>query len=246
MKIAPRVFLAASGTLGISLTHDNDCNAYAVRCGSKYLLIDCGAGLQPETIAQNLDADRVRPGCIERLLLTHYHLDHCGGAHWFRENFGATVSASALTAQALESGDEAAISLDTARKAGVYGADVHLEPCKVDEVIHHGQRLTFSDTVVEVLATPGHSRDMLSFLVRTPEQVMLFSGDTVFFDGRVLLSNTPDCDVPALCNSIRLLAEQEFDGFYPGHHLWSIRGGRRHVENALSWITRLLLPPSLL
>jgi Metallo-beta-lactamase superfamily len=98
MKIAPRVFLAASGTLGISLTHDNDCNVYAVRCGSKYLLIDCGVGLQPETIAQNLAADGVRPGDIERLLLTHYHLDHCGGAHWFRENFGAAVAGSAVTA----------------------------------------------------------------------------------------------------------------------------------------------------
>jgi hydroxyacylglutathione hydrolase len=246
VKIAPGVFLAASGNLGVSLTHDNDCNAYAVRCGAKHLLIDCGVGLEPETIAQNLAFDDIRPGGIERLLLTHYHLDHCGGAHWFRENFGAAVAASAVTAQALESGDEAAVSLEAARKAGAYGPEVHLESCKVDEVLYHGQRLNFSDASVEVLATPGHSRDMLSFLVRTPEQAMLFSGDTVFFDGRVLLSDTPDCDVPALCRSIRLLAEQEFDGFYPGHCLWSNRGGRRHVEKALSWITRLLLPPSLL
>jgi hydroxyacylglutathione hydrolase len=173
-------------------------------------------------------------------------LDHCGGAHWFRENFGAAVAASALTAEALESGDEAAISLEAARKAGVYGANVRLRSCKVDEVLRHRQRLTFSDVTVEVLATPGHSRDMLSFLVRTPEQAMLFSGDTVFFDGKVLLSNTRDCDVPALCSSILLLAEQDFDGFYPGHHLWSNRSGRRHVDRAVDWIARLLVPPSLL
>ena len=75
MKIADGVHLVASGRLGVSLKHPLDCNAYAVRCGGQYWLIDSGVGIETGLILAQLPEQ-----AIGGLLLTHYHLDHSGGA----------------------------------------------------------------------------------------------------------------------------------------------------------------------
>jgi glyoxylase-like metal-dependent hydrolase (beta-lactamase superfamily II) len=245
MKLADGLYLVASGASGTSLTHDSDCNSYAIDCGSGIALIDCGAGFEPNRIIEELVADGLSPASLRHLLLTHYHLDHCGGAGWFRDQFRLNIAASALTAQAVSTGDEDAISLPAARQAGVYAPETRLTPCPVDRVLTGGETLIIGEVEIEVLATPGHSRDMLSYLVRRQGGTHLFCGDTLFFGGKILLSNTHDCDVPALCRSVRAIAERDFDGFFPGHQLWSLRAGHRHAEAAMSYINRLLLPPAL-
>jgi hydroxyacylglutathione hydrolase len=42
-----------------------------------------------------------------------------------------------------------------------------------------------------------------------------------------------------------MLADLEFDMLFPGHGLWSLADGRRHVREAMSFVNRLLLPPNL-
>ena len=111
MKIAEHVHLIGSGALGAGYSHPNDCNVYAVRCGQDYLVVDAGVGRQTECLVAELRADGINPSRVTTLLLTHGHLDHSGGARWFRDHLGVQVWASAVTARALESGDEAAISL---------------------------------------------------------------------------------------------------------------------------------------
>lgn len=237
--------MIASGSAGVSLTHDNDCNAFAVQHSGGYVLIDCGVGIQPERIEAELAADGISTASLTHLLLTHYHLDHCGGSKWFRDRSSLQVMASAKTAAALVAGDEETISLGVAKRAEVYAQDIEFTACPVDSMLADGDVFTVGDLKIQAIATPGHSADMLSYLVHRGSVSHLFCGDTLFFGGRILLSNIHDCDASALCRSIGKIVHCEFTGFYPGHNLWSVRDGKRHAETAMTYIERLLLPPSL-
>ena len=245
MQIADGVFLIASGHLGVSMTNALDCNAYAVRCGTEYVLIDAGAGVEAERIVATLSADAIPADRVRALLLTHYHLDHAGGAAALHRRLGVEVWAGPETAAALEKGDEEAISLGPAKRAGVYPSDISFEACPVARILKPGLEIEVGDTRIIPIATPGHSRDMTCFLLRQPTRTLLFPGDTVFHGGRIVLQETHDCDVPSYARSLRTLASLEFDMLFPGHGLWSLSEGSRHLQAACAHLDRLQLPPNL-
>ncbi|MBV9039126.1 MAG: MBL fold metallo-hydrolase [Acidobacteriaceae bacterium] len=246
MQISNRVYLIASGYAGCSLTHGNDCNAYAVRCGENYLLIDSGVGVNTESIMRELEHDGIVSGKIHSLLITHGHLDHSGGAYFLHRELGIPVIASCEAAAALEGGDEEAISLAAAKRAGIYQSDFRLNSCFIARKLKGGENWSVGDCRVTALRTPGHSRDMITYLVQAPDELLAFSGDTVFHGGKVLISDTWDCEPAAYANSLRSLAVYPIDGLYPGHAIWSIREGHRQVRQSLDYVNRLLLPPNLL
>lgn len=245
MQIAGGIFLIASGNLGVSLTHPLDCNAFALRCGDEYVLIDSGAGVETQRIIEVLKSDGIPLDRVRRLMLTHYHLDHSGGAAALREALDLEVWAGPFTAPVLAAGDEEAISLAAAKRAGVYPAGLKFSACPVGNVFDPGTPFVIGDTKILPVAAPGHSRDMICLLIQQPHRTMLFPGDTIFHGGRISLQDTHDCDVAKYCGSIRMLAKLEFEMMFPGHGLWSLTGAQRHLRDALSFIDRLLLPPSL-
>lgn len=244
MKISGRIHLIASGLLGCSLTHDNDCNVYAIDGGSEFALIDSGCGIETERLMENLELDGIPIDRVSLLLLTHAHLDHAGGARWLRDHLDLKVAASAGTARALEGGDEDAIALAAAKRAGIYSPDVRFAPCPVARVLREGDEVAVGELVIQVLETPGHSSDMISFLVCGGRRD-LFCGDTVFHEGRILLQDVADCDVPAYSRTLRRLSDLTIDGLYPGHLTWSERRGEYHLKKARAFLDRLLLPPNI-
>jgi hydroxyacylglutathione hydrolase len=245
LKISDRIPLIASGLVGCSLTHDNDCNVYAIDGGAQFALIDSGCGIETERLIENLKRDGISLDRVRLLLLTHGHLDHAGGARHLRDRLDLNVAASAGTACALEAGDEEAIGLAAAKRAGIYPADVRFTACPVARVLRDGDELSLAECVIQVLETPGHSRDMISFIVRGDGRHDLFCGDTVFYDGRILLQDVPDCDIPAYTRTLRRLADLTIDGLYPGHLTWSERRGQHHLNKARAFLDRLLLPPNI-
>jgi len=246
MQISSRVYLIASGHLGCSFSHPNDCNVYAVRCGSGYFVVDTGVGVDADHILSELQRDKIEPARIEGILLTHGHLDHSGGACFLHEHLGAPVFASRLTADALERADEQAINLAAAKIAGIYGPDLRLSACPVERVLEDRGSFDVGDCRITPIHTPGHAHDMLSYMVDSPDGMLLFSGDAVFHGGKILLSATWDCDPQAYAESLRCLGNLKIDGLYPGHGLWSVAGGSRHIEQSLGFVRQLLLPPNLM
>lgn len=246
MKINERVHLVASGSCGVRMSHDLDCNVYLVNAGTDYILIDSGVGESVGQVVEHIAADGLDPGKLKYILLTHGHLDHSGACRAFYDRFQTKVICSGQTADALEKGDEDAISLPDAKRAGIYPGHYRLEPCPVAHRVDDGDIFQFGDCHVRVLSTPGHSKDMISFLITYDQHRMLFCGDTIFYGGRVLLSNIKDCDVQDYVSSIKRLADLPFDGLFPGHHLWVMSRGDSHVKTATSYLDRLLLPPNLL
>lgn len=238
MQIADGIYLIASGNLGVSSTHPLDCNAYAVDYGDGFFLIDSGVGQAPRP--------QLPAGRVTHLFLTHSHLDHAGGAHWLASHVpGLAVSCSAETARAVAAADEQAISLTAAKQAGLYPEDFPFLPCPVARVLEPEETVTLGDATIQAIPTPGHSRDMFSYLVRQPHRTLLFSGDTFFHSGRIVIQDVWDCDVSAYANSLRRINALAFDMLFPGHGLWSLADGHRHIALAMDYVNRLLLPPNL-
>jgi hypothetical protein len=83
MKICDGIYLIASGSTGCGLSNPFDCDVYLVEsfAGTKgpglkgpyvpYVIVDCGVGLEPERIKQNLEESGHRPEDCTAVLLTH-------------------------------------------------------------------------------------------------------------------------------------------------------------------------------
>ena len=245
MKITDRIYLVGSGRLGFELTDEFDCHVYLLDGGAECALIDAGAGRDVAAILAHIAGDGFDPGRVRHLLLTHAHADHAGGAAALREQLGLRVAASAETARFVSDGDEQAISLGAARRAGVYPAEYQFQACSVDIILHDGDTYQVGDLALEVIATPGHAVGQLSFGLRRPDGLDLFCGDTICQGGKILLQNTWDCSVQDSCRSIERLAALPVVGLYPGHLAFAVQRGRRPIEQALATI-RQLLPPAQL
>lgn len=245
MKIADRIHIVASGRLGFGLTDDLDCHVYLVDGGREYALIDAGGGRDIDGIVAQIEEDGLDPGRVRYLLLTHGHADHAAGAAGVRRRFDLRVLASPEVARYLRAGDERAVSLDIARKAGAYPPDFVFPPCPVDTELDDGGQVDVGDLTFTALHTPGHASGHLAYLLRQGDRVSVFCGDAVFFGGAILLQHTWDCSLQDSIASVERLASLSVDGLFPGHLTFAVRNGRRQVEKAMQCIANLLPPPQL-
>ena len=109
-------------------------------------------------------------------LLTHSHFDHLGATSYLKKAFPEMeVRAHPKVAKVLAS--ERAVSLiqrlsqEAARTAGVEAPPFEVFP--LDEPLSDGMQLDLGGGVtVEVMETPGHTRDALTFLVH-PDRVVI-------------------------------------------------------------------------
>jgi glyoxylase-like metal-dependent hydrolase (beta-lactamase superfamily II) len=248
VRLTPDIALVGSGAFGFDLTSPSDCHVYLLDGGDELALIDAGCGGtigDSELILRTAQADGFKLDRVSRLLLTHYHFDHMGGAAEIRERLGLTVHGSPLTAKALSNGDEVAISLPAAKTAGYVPEHYHITPCPAEPSLVEGARFNVGRLTVTVFETPGHAAGHVSFLVEGGERTLLVQGDVVFAGGTIFLQNVPDCSIHAYSESVRKLNQLEFDAFLPGHLSISLRDGKRHVSAAAAQFAKLMIPRNL-
>ena len=246
MKIEDGLHLVLSGGAGFDLSDAFDCNVFMIAAGDQWLLFDSGAGRNPERLSEILAEDGIDPAAIRHLFVTHGHADHSGGAADLRERLRLTTYAGAATAKMVEAGDEVAISLDRARQAGVYPADYRYRACAIDTVVEPGRPLAVGPVTIELIETPGHSFDHVSYLVTTPTRRILVGGDALFWGGKVAIQDIYDCNIGAVCATVRTLASIDYDTLLPGHLNFSLRDARRHADAAMEHVTRMVCPPSII
>ena len=243
MQLAERIHLVGSGSFGFDLTDPYDCHVYLLDGGSELALVDVGAGMGAERIVANVARSGLDPERITKLVCTHAHGDHAGGAARMQALLpNASLLLSTHGAEVMRTGDERAASLDVAKAAGIYPADYLLKPCLVDEELREGDGVAVGDLVLECIETPGHSDGHLSFLLEHGGRRNLFGGDVVFHGGTVLLQAIHDCSVVRLTASLRKLRGLAVDALFPGHLAFSLAEGQRHIERANLALDTLLVP----
>jgi hydroxyacylglutathione hydrolase len=245
LQLAEGVHLVGSGRLGFSTSHPLDCHTYLVSSNSDAVLIDAGCGLGQERILAAIDASGVTRNRISKILLTHAHADHAGGAVGLALELSAQIVASAEVAAILRGPDESALGLDVARRAGTYPPDFTVSPTRVDESIGSG-RVTTGALALEAVETPGHAQGHLAYLLEIGRRRLLFSGDVVFARGRVVVLATPDSDVRMLATSMTRVAALRPDVLLPGHGEVVLSDAGDHIDAAVTCFRRGQLPPSLL
>ena len=125
---------------------------------------------------------------IDEVLLTHGHIDHAEGASDLARSLGIGVRA-----------------LDPAHRLGGEG-------------LAEGDRIDLGDLELQVVATPGHSSDSVSFLI--PHEGSLLTGDTVLGRGTTLVAY-PDGALAEYLTSLKRIRELavagEIQQILPGH-----------------------------
>ena len=246
MRLADRIHLVGSGAMGFDLTDPFDCHVYLVDGGDEMALIDAGAGMGAAGIIANVEAANLDPAKIRHLILTHGHGDHAGGAPKLKRLLDEPlVYASAISAPALRNADEKALSVDAAKRVGIYPDDYRLEPCPIDVELEEAATISVGELTLVVLETPGHCDGHISLLLEDEGRRTLFGGDTIFFGGKILLQNIHDCRLDAHISSLRKLRGTGISALLPGHLTLSLRDGHRHIERANEVLDRLLIPEQM-
>lgn len=245
VRLTDRLALVASGRRGFDLTDSLDCHVYLVDGGGECALIDAGAGRDPDATLREIRRDGFDLSRIHYLILTHPHADHAGGAFALKQRLGLQVLCHPHAADILERGDEAAVHLPAARACGLFPQDIALPACPVDRRVGEGDRIRVGELELRVLDTPGHCRGHLSLYFELGGRPHLFCGDLVFHGGRILAQSIPDCDLQEYAASVLRLAELPVEVFLPGHGLFSLADGKRHIDEAAAVFRRLGVPPNL-
>ncbi len=190
---------------GPNLTHSEDATVFLIDCDGELVMIDSGAGRSVSRIEQAIRNLNYDPADIAAIILTHCHIDHIGGAPHFVGNFGCSLVAHELDAEAIEKGDP----LQTA--ANLYGSV--FPPTPVDVKLEGDEEiLSFGRQELRCIHTPGHTPGSISVLVDREGTRVLFGQDIHGPFMRAFRS-----DIEAWKASMRKLLELEPDILCEGH-----------------------------
>lgn len=166
--------------------------------GPEITLIEPGPAKSVEPLLQGLDELGISPEEVARVLVTHVHLDHAGGAWMLPERLpNATLYISERGAPHLVEPSkllESALRVYGPAMEGLFGPVKPLDPSRV-RTLKEGDALETGAGPLRVLETPGHTRTHLSF--HLPEAAALFTGDaagTYWAEGNLSWPATPPAD----------------------------------------------------
>ena len=159
-------------------------------------------------------------GTAERILLTHGHIDHCGGALALARQLGVPVEGP-------QRADEFWIA-QLARQGAEFGLEA-AEPFTPDRWLEGGDTVRFGNVDLEVLHCPGHTPGHVVFFDRGRR--LAWVGD-VLFKGSIGRTDFPRGDYAALIDSIRgrLWPLGDDVTFIPGHGPASTFGAERRTN----------------
>lgn len=211
-------------------------------CGPKgIVLIDSGAGTHTAELLANVDSQFGGRG-IEAVIITHCHLDHCGGASGLRAETGCRIIAPEPSRSILETGDEEASGLRAARVQGTYPLDLHFAPCAVDLAIRDGQSFEAGGLRFTGIHVRGHSRDSFCYMTTIDGSLSIFTGDVVFYGGILGVINVEGSGMEGYRADLDKLRGLQVDGLFPGHGLVTLRGGQRHLDHAIAQAAKGFMP----
>ncbi len=174
-------------------------NCYLIHSDGKAIVIDPGD--EAERIIELIDKHQVK---VEKIILTHGHIDHIKALPAIREYTGAPV----LIHQ------EDAGMLTQAKTNLSYYHDTAFTTKPADDLLIDGDEITLGNLTMKILHTPGHTPGGISILINN----IAFTGDALFF-GSIGRTDLPGGDHQTLLKAVneKLLALPDDTKAYPGH-----------------------------
>ena len=174
---------------------------------------DPASGEVGHASAGTLLAAAARDGARVRWILeTHAHADHLSAAAWLKERTGARIAIGEGIVQVQET---------FRHRLGLDADEPWLDASAFDRLLHDGDELALGETVIRVVATPGHTPDSVSYLVGDA----VFVGDTVFSpSGGSARCDFPGGDAHALFRSVWRIYGLPASRMFLGHDYPSAGG----------------------
>jgi glyoxylase-like metal-dependent hydrolase (beta-lactamase superfamily II) len=181
-------------------------NGYICSDNGEAVVVDpsCATSEEQREMARYLEEHDL---AVRHLLLTHAHVDHIFGCHFFEERFGDTFKAHRAAEPFMERATE---------QATAFGVSVQ-PPTPPETHLDEGDTVSFGTVTLEVLHTPGHSPDSICFVNRDANEAL--TGDVLFRDSIGRIEGLPQTSYPQLMQSIneKLLPLGDAMTIYPGH-----------------------------
>ena len=177
------------------------------------------------------DLDRIRQAVaesqvqVEKIILTHGHIDHAGGAAELRDALGVPIEGPHEADRFLLDGLE-----ETGRAYGIPA-----RPVTPDRWLAEGDTVSIGALTLDVLHCPGHSPG--SVVLVSPADRFAIVGD-VLFQGSVGRTDLPGGDGKALIRSItdKLLPLGDDVAFICGHGPTGTIGEERRTNPFLQGV----------
>ena len=200
-----------------------DSNVYLLE-DEDPIVVDTGTGMFVDATLEEMS--KIVPlKRVGRIVLTHSHYDHMGGAAAIQKATGGRIFLHEDEALPLKAGDSS-LALE-----GMFGGKLRqldLEPLKT------GQKLNCGSSELEVLHSPGHSPG--SVVLHDAATKSAIVGDTVFCDGGVGRWDLPGGDLVKLRKSIKRLEDLGLRNMYPGHGSYAEGDAQQHLRLSLNYI----------
>lgn len=164
----------------------------------------CYTAAERETLRLFIAEKNLRP---VRLINTHCHLDHVFGNPFVVKTWGIGLE--------IHEG-ELPVLARFEQVCQMYGVPFEGDQPMPVNFIEGGETLTFGNTRLQVLYTPGHSPASLSFYCK--EEGFVIAGDVLFFES-IGRTDLPGGNFDTLLHSIRtqLFTLPDETLVYPGH-----------------------------
>ena len=230
----PRAVALAPGVFRIPTIGSWGTNSFAlVDDDGSVTLVDTGLKSAPPRIVAGLAAIGKSPSDVQRIVLTHAHPDHAGGAAEMAGSTGAPLAVHEDDAGFVETGTPP--PTDTSSLAGKVFARLPsngFPPAAVGERLTDGQLLGVGGGL-RVVATPGHSPGHVS-LLHEPTATLI-TGDALFNVLGVRYSPRPLCtDFRLTRRTAHVLGELEYERVAFTHGPEILDGGREAIRRFLA------------
>jgi len=201
---------------GPDITDGRDGCVYLMNLG-ELILVDTGAGWSVDRIVNNVQSLGLSCKNLRKILLTHCHIDHIGGAAEIRKRFGAKIYIHKLDAPPLENGDPILTAANWYQTS--------FPPTHIDVKLNSPEEtLIIGDQKLVYLHTPGHTPGSICIYLDKSGKRILFGQD---LHGPILPefgSNLDDWD-----RSTQKLLDLDADILCEGH--FGIYKTKKEVRN---------------
>jgi len=208
-------------------------------------LIDTGNGFNIKSLLQKLTKIGVPDKRIQRVLITHCHLDHIGGLYkllkLWKQPF--EVSVHEIEAPIIEQGIKDIIvpikDILGPLIGGIAKTLINFKPSplKVNYKLKDGDIIEADGLRLRTIHTPGHSAGSCCFYEEKLK--VLFTGDTVFSANAVGRVDLKTGNASELLDSLEKLSTIEVQTLCPGHMHPILTEGTKHIKSAFELAKRM-------